>query len=680
MKTLSALAFAGLLGIIGASQSSAQMSVVNGASFDAAQPIAPGSFATVFGQNLCPQTMAGEWVAPGQLPMTLGGCSVAVNGAPAMMQYVSPGQINFIMPAGVGSGQATVTVNNGSQMMAGNVMAGIAGPGMFALNGMGMGEGAMLNGTMWKLGPFSTTTGGQPTYVSMYVTGLDPTTKPTVTIGGIPVDVMWFGNAPGYAGLQQINLMLPSGMAGVGRAPVTVTSSGQVSNVTFLHVLPTAAMMQGMPGWGHGMMIGENMARGHEMSYMAFNAANGTALVTDENDDVVRVISLVSNSTTATITLPSGSQAHAIAVNAAGTMAAVGLSAKASVALIDLSQNKVLSVVGTGYYPSRLAFSGSNLLATNAGSGTVSVIDTTSKTVAQTVNVGLGASGIAVAGNTAVVANMQAGSISIINLTNYTVSNVALPAGSRPHEVAISTQASKAVITTPMSNGFLILDLGTKVFTQVATSTWFGMGPGAVALNGNTAYIANQMSASVTVADLVSAAVVKTFPVDPGPIALAVNTAKNQLLVLAEGTGTLDVVDLASYQILTRINAGDTERQGQFTMPLISSITPSSAAAGAAFTLTITGSGFQGIQGLEFVLAETGMGGGMMGGGPGGGLGQVDTNIKVSNVQANSAGTQLTALIQILPAAAIGARQVRLQTSYGTVLGRMTNSPFNVTK
>ena len=680
MRTLSALAVAGLLGIIGASQSFAQMSVVNGASFDSAQPIAPGSFATIFGQNLCPQTMAGDWVAPGQLPMTLGGCSVAVNGASAMMQYVSPGQINFIMPTSAGSGQATVMVNNGSQTMTGNVMAGTAGPGMFATNGMGMGEGAMLNGTMWQMGPFSTTTNGQPTYVAMYVTGLDPSTTPTVTIGGMPVDVMWFGNAPGFAGLQQINLMLPSGMAGVGRAPVTVTSNGQVSNVTFMHVLPTAAMMQGMPGWGQGMTMGENMARGHEMSYMAFNAANGSALVTDENDDVVRVISLASNSTTATITLPSGSQAHAIAVNAAGTMAAVGLSAKASIALIDLSQNKVLSVVGTGYYPSRLAFSGSNLLVTNAGSGTVSVIDTTSKTVAQTVNVGLGASGIAVSGNTAVVANMQAGSISIINLTNYSVSNVTLPAGSRPHEVAISTQGNKAVVTTPMSNGFLILDLGTKAFTQVATSTWNGMGPGAVALNGNTVYIANQMTASVTVADLASGAVVKTFPVDPGPMALAVNTAKNQLLVLAEGTGTLDIVDLASYGILNRIDAGGTERQGQFTMPLISAITPSSASAGSKFTMTITGSGFQGIQSIEFVLSGTNMGGGMMGGGPGSGLGQADTNIKVSNVQANSAGTQITATVQILPAAAIGGRQVRLPTSYGTVMGMITNSPFNVTK
>lgn len=470
----------------------------------------------------------------------------------------------------------------------------------------------------------------------------------------MPVDVMWFVNAPGYVGLQQINFMLPADMAGVGRAPVTVTSNGQLSNVTFIHVLPTAAMMQGLPGWGHGMTMGENMARGHEKSYMAFNAANATALVTDENDDVVRVISPASNSTTATITLPSGSQAHAIAVNAAGTMAAVELSAKSSIALIDLSQNKVLSVVGTGYYPSRLAFSGSNLLVTNAGSGTVSVIDTASKTNVQTVNVGLGASGIAVAGNTAVVANMQAGSISIINLSNYIVSNVALPAGSRPHEIAISAQANKAVITTPMSNGFLILDLGTKAFTQVATNTWNGMGPGGVALSGNTVYIANQMTASVTVADLASAAVVKTFPVDPGPMALAVNTAKNQLVVLAEGTGTLDIVDLASYGILTRINAGDTERQGQFTMPLISSVAPSSASASSTFTLVITGSGFQGIQSIEFILAGTGIGGGMMGGGPG--SGQADTNIKVSNVQANSAGTQITASVQILPAAAIGTR------------------------
>ena len=614
MRVLSAVAFAGFLGIAGGAPSFAQMTIVNGASYDGSQPIAAGSFASMFGQNLCSQTMAGSWISPGHLPTTLGGCSVTVNGAPAMMQYVSQGQINFIMPAGAGSGQATVIVTNGTRTMTGNALAGAAGPGIFAFNGMGMGEGAMLNATMFRMGPFSTTTAGKPTYVAIFATGLDPSTKPVVSIGGIPVDVLWYGDAPGYAGLQQINVTLPAAMAGVGRAPVMVTSGGHASNVTFLHVLPTNAMMQGMPGWAHGMTMAENMPRGHELSFMAFNASNNTALVTDENDDVVRVLSMASGSAAATITLPSGSQAHAIAVNAAGSLAAVALSAKAAVAIVDLSQNKVTSVVGTGNYPSRLVFSGSNILVTNAASGTVSVIDSGSGILTQTVNVGLGASGIAAAGGTAVVSNMQAGSVSIVNLADYSVSTVALPAGTRPHEVAISVQANKAVITTPMSNGFIILDLGTKAFTQVSTSTWNGMGPGSVAVNGNSVYIANQMTASVTVADLASAAVVKTFPVDPGPVALAVNAAKNQLLVLAEGTGTLDVVDLASYAIASRIDAGSTERQGQFTMPWISSITPTSAAAGSGFTLTITGSGLQAVQGIEFVLTSAGIGGGMMGG------------------------------------------------------------------
>jgi DNA-binding beta-propeller fold protein YncE len=206
------------------------------------------------------------------------------------------------------------------------------------------------------------------------------------------------------------------------------------------------------------------------------------------------------------------------------------------------------------------------------------------------------------------------------------------------------------------------------------------MGPGAVAVNGNTAYIANQMTASVTIADLSSGSVVKTFPVDPGPMSLAVNSAKNQLIVLAEGTGTLDIVDLASYEIIARIDAGNTERQGQFTMPLISSISPTSAAPGSSFTLTITGSEFQGIQGIEFTLTGPGVGGGMMGGGMGSGMGQEDANIKVSNIQVNSAGTQITASIQILAAATSGTRQIRLETNYSEIMGMMTNALFTVTK
>lgn len=152
MKVFSVLAVIGLWSIAGTSQLFAQISVVNAASFDPAEPIAPGSFSAVFGQNLCSETMAGDWIAPGKLPTTLGGCSLTVNGAPAMLQYVSQGQINFIVPTGVASGQASVMVNNGSQMMTGSAVVGLAGPAMFTVNGMGGGEGAMLNATVWKMG------------------------------------------------------------------------------------------------------------------------------------------------------------------------------------------------------------------------------------------------------------------------------------------------------------------------------------------------------------------------------------------------------------------------------------------------------------------------------------------------------------------------------------------------
>jgi uncharacterized protein (TIGR03437 family) len=649
------------------------MRIVNGASFAAGQPLAPGSFATIFGNKLCSQ----QAVATPPFPTSLGGCSVTVNGVAALMQYVSPDQMNFVVPAGMEAGVASVVVSTGVGQLTGSMRIGQAGPGIFAVNGMGIGEGAMLHGTMWQRGPFSAMTGGQPTPVSIFVTGLDLSTKPAVAVGGIPVEVLWFGDAPGYPGLQQINIILPPSMAGVGRVPITVTSGGQTSNVTFVNILPTTAMMQGMPGWGPGMVIRENMRRGHEASYLAFNPASNTVLVADEEDDAIRVISLASKSTVATITLPDGAEAHAIAVNETGTLAAVALSAKASIALIDLNRNTVASVIGTGYFPSRLTFSGASLLVTNAASGTVSVIDTASRTVTHTIPVGFGPYGIAAGAGVAVVANMQGGTLSMIRLSDYSVVEIPLPAGTRPHEVALAPALRKAVITTPMSNGFLILNLDDRTVTAVETGIWNAMGPGAVVTDNRLAYIANQMTASITVADLNTAQVVQTFPVDPGPRALAVNPAKHQLLVLSQATGALAIVDLAGYNIVDRINAVETSKQGRWILPVVFSINPTSGQAGSPpFTLTITGANLQFVKDLEFHLLGGMMGGGMMGGGPGG----EDPYIKVSNVQIDAAGTRLTATVQVLAAAVAGPRVIRLETDRGEIMGPMFNTVFTVTR
>jgi uncharacterized protein (TIGR03437 family) len=675
MKSTTAIKSVLLALVLSAGIAFGQMSIVNSASYDSTGPLAPGSFATVFGQNLCGQTAAGQLGSNGMYPTMLGGCSLTVNGTAAMMQYATSGQMNFLVPQDMGPGTAAVAISNGGQVLTGSMMIGPAGPGVFSLDGMGMGNGAMLLSTTWQMGPFSTTTNAQPTPVSIFMTGLDLSMKPVVTVGGTPVEVTFYGNAPGYPGLQQINMTLPASMAGVGRVPVMVTSNGQSSNVTFMSVLPTTAMMQGMPGWGSGMMVGEDMPRSAEMSSVAVNSANNTALVTDEAGDALRVISLSTKATLATIALPSGSQAGSVVVNSSGTLAAVALTEKGSIALIDLTQNQVTSVIGTGYYACRLAFAGSNLLVTNSASGTVAVIDTNARQVARTVNVGFGPSGIAAAGNVAVVANMQGGSISIINLTDYSVMNVSLPAGSRPNEVAISSPANKALITNPMWNDAFILSLDTRQVKTVDLAAFSGMGPGGVVTNGTLAYVADQMAATVTIVDLAAGSVVKTFPVDPGPRSLAVNGAKNQLLVLCQGTGTLDLVDLGTYAVTDRINATSGIASGSWTLPAITSITPNTANIGSSFTLTINGSNLQGITDVEFRASASGMGGGMMGGGMAAGD---DPNIKVTNINVNTAGTQVTASVQILSTATAGTRQIRLGTNHGDMMGATNSTLFTV--
>ncbi len=604
---------------------------------------------------------------------------MTVNGTAAMMQYAAPGQMNFVVPQNMGSGTATVAINNGAQMLNATMMIGPAGPGVFSLNGMGTGNGAMLHGATWQMGPFSTTTNGQATPISLFMTGLDGSQKPVVMVAGTGVEVTYYGNAPGYPGLQQINIVIPAGMAGVGRVPVTVSSNGQTSNVTFMNVLPTTAMMQGAPGWGSGMMVGENMPRGAEMSWIAVNAANNTALVTDEAGDALRVISLSSKATVATIALPGGSQAGAVVVNAGGTLAAVALTEKGSIALIDLAQGQVVGVIGTGYYACRLAFAGTNLLVSNGASGTVAVIDTIARQVVRSVTVGFGPSGIAAAGNVAVVANMQGGTISIINLTDYSVTNVSLPAGSRPNDVAISVATNKALITNPMGNNAFLLSLDTRQVKTVDLAAWSGMGPGGVATNGSLAFVADQMAASVAVVDLNAGSVVKTFAVDPGPRSLAVNAAKNQMLVLCQGTGTLDIVDLGSYAVTDRINATSGKSDDSWTLAAITSITPGTAKVGSSFTLTINGSNLQGVTDVEFRGASSMMGGGTAGGMSGGMSGGDDPNIKVTNIKTNTAGTQVTASVQILPTATAGARQIRLGTSHGDMMGPITMGSTNST-
>ncbi len=230
-------------------------SITNGASF--APGITSGSIVTIFGANLT-KDVTGVVPAPAvfPLPLDLRGTSVSVNGvlAPLFAIASSGGQdqINLQVPYEV-TGQTTVTVvvnNNG--VASGGVQATLlaAHPGIFTVDG--------TNGVIVHSANFQLISAASPAardeVVVAYATGLGPVSNaprtglpallsplsqtllpPTVTVGGVPAEILFSGLAPNFAGLFQVNFRVP-GNVPVGIADVVIQVSGQSSRAVKMAV------------------------------------------------------------------------------------------------------------------------------------------------------------------------------------------------------------------------------------------------------------------------------------------------------------------------------------------------------------------------------------------------------------------------------------------------------------
>jgi uncharacterized protein (TIGR03437 family) len=221
--------------------------VFSGASY---QPVvAPNSWAVAFGTAMATETVAATLTASGQWPTTLGGITMTVDGQPTELFYVSPHQIDFLVPYVTDFGTVNVVITStgtgATQTSTANLQN--TAVGIFTSNSSGSGPGAILNGVTGAGPPFLVVTpqnGGSDlrTRLAIYCTGLRYVTSSTdVTALGTDnagnrynFTVEYAGASdPAYPGLDQVNIVLPAQLDGAGAISLTITADSTSNAVTF---------------------------------------------------------------------------------------------------------------------------------------------------------------------------------------------------------------------------------------------------------------------------------------------------------------------------------------------------------------------------------------------------------------------------------------------------------------
>ncbi|HVW85930.1 MAG TPA: hypothetical protein VHB50_14670 [Bryobacteraceae bacterium] len=223
------LSASGLCPAAGTYPTYSAQSIVHAAT-QTAEALAPNTIATIYGQNLSFVTdSAGPSNLNGPaLPQTLDGVSVIVGGLLANLYFVSPTQINFLVPYELTAGITTLAVvRQGAAGPVVKIQLANTAPGLFQWNG-NYAIATHLNGAL-----VSDAAPAVPDeIIVIFAAGLGHTT-PDTTSGRIvasaatiaaasqmrimlagnpcpPLNVLYAGLTPGFAGLYQINLKLPS--------------------------------------------------------------------------------------------------------------------------------------------------------------------------------------------------------------------------------------------------------------------------------------------------------------------------------------------------------------------------------------------------------------------------------------------------------------------------------------
>lgn len=224
--------------------------------------IATGSIVTIFGTGLATETLVATTLP---LPLKLGGTRVTIRDSFGMVHdaalfFVSPTQINCLLNESAALGPATLMVWSGDgNVSASNLPISQVTPGVFSADATGQGVAAAtitrikangqrsdeavasFNPVVNRIVPVPINLGpeGEQVYLIVYGTGWrhrEDDTQVTAHIGNQQVRAAFAGAQPNFAGLDQVNILIPRSLKGSGDVDVKITFDGKTTNTVRIRV------------------------------------------------------------------------------------------------------------------------------------------------------------------------------------------------------------------------------------------------------------------------------------------------------------------------------------------------------------------------------------------------------------------------------------------------------------
>lgn len=215
-----------------------------------------------FGGNLATQI---EGASSLPLPFSLAGTTARIRDSAGFQRdaplfYVSPGQVNYLIPAGTENGAASVTIISGNgAVSAGSVNIVSVAPGLFSANANGQGVPAAVafriraNGSQsfepisrfdsaqnrFLPAPIDLGPDGEQIFLILFGTGLrfrSNLSAVSLKIGGANSEVSFAGPQGGFAGLDQINGRIPRSLIGHGEVDLVLMVDGRTANTVRVNI------------------------------------------------------------------------------------------------------------------------------------------------------------------------------------------------------------------------------------------------------------------------------------------------------------------------------------------------------------------------------------------------------------------------------------------------------------